>query len=253
MFEPLAGLTIGDFGLFWAEILSEFPASEAMQPVPTEIESFDGFRPKQVGFQIMPAESLPRAAFRNPSNGELVQFQSDRFGFNWIKTNDDHKYPHAEATMDRFCDLFQKFSKYIERRKLGPINIVQCELTNVNIVPVSDVGESFADMATVVRLAPLEYDYANIRLENQLVGSKHIILDDAGHPIGRVHTLGQPSLRVPNNEEAYRLDITARGAPIGSGLEGARRFFDAAASAVNAVFLASTTNAGRRFWGESNG
>ena len=253
VFEPLAGLAIGDFGLFWAEILSEFPVSEAMQPVPTEIESFDGFRPKQAGFQILSAESLPRAAFRNPSNGELVQLQSDRFGFNWIKTSDDHKYPHSEATMERFCDLFQKFSKYIERRQLGPINIIQCELNNVNIVPVSDVGESFADMATVLRLAPLEYEYSNIRLENQLVGSKHIMLDDAGKAVGRVHTLGQPSLRVPNNEEAYRLDIMARGAPIGSGLEGVRHFFDAAASAVNAVFLASTTNAGRRFWGESGG
>lgn len=253
VFEPLSALSIGDYGLFWREILAEFPTSEAMDPVSSAIERFDGFQPTPVGIQLVSAGFLPRAAFRNASNGELIQLQSDRFGFNWIKTSDDHKYPHSEATLDRFFELFDRYATFVKRRKLGTLNLLQCELTNVNIVPVSDVGESFADMATVLRLAPLEYNCANIRLENQLVGSKHTMVNDDGLPIGRVHTLGQPTLKVPTSEEAYRLDITARGAPMGFGQIGARCFFDAAVSAVNAVFLASITNAGRRFWGEFNG
>jgi uncharacterized protein (TIGR04255 family) len=253
VFEPLPNFTLGDYGLFWHEVAAEFPASEAMEPVTAALESFDGFRPQQLGIQLLPGVVMPRAAFRNESNGELLQLQSDRFGFNWIKTNADHKYPHSEATLERFFELLARFSAFVERRNLGGLNIVQCELTNVNVVLVSDVGESFADIATVLRLAPLDFDCPNTRLENQLVGSKHLILNDDGQPIGRVHTLGQPSLKVPDNEEAYRLDISARGAPIGSGPGGARRFFDAAVSAVNAVFLASTTNAGRRFWGEQHG
>lgn len=253
VFDPLMNFSIGDYGGFWEEIRTEFPVSESMDPLSVELEQFGAFRPTQVGLQLVPAGALPRAAFRNVSDGELVQVQRDRFGFNWIKTSDDHKYPHAEATFDRFFDLLEKFSAFVHRRALGDIQIVQCELTNVNVVPVSDVGESFADMATVLRLAPLEYDCVNLRLENQLAGSKHIMLDDAGSPIGRVHALGQPSLRVPSNEEAYRFDIVARGPPIGDGVDGARGFFDAASSAVNAVFLASTTKAGRRFWGEING
>jgi uncharacterized protein (TIGR04255 family) len=253
VFEPLTTFSIGDYGLFWAEVMDEFPTSEAMDPVAVELEQFEGFRPLQMGIQLVSAGVLPRAAFRNADTGELVQLQSDRFGYNWIKTGDDHQYPHSEATLDRFFGLFERFSAYVERRQLGTLNIVQCELTNVNVVPVSDVGSSFADMATVVKLAALDSECKTIQLENQLVGSKHLILDDGGTPVGRVHTLGQPSLRVPNNEEAYRLDIAARGAPMGVGFDGARRFFDTAASAVNAVFLASTTQAGRRFWGESNG
>lgn len=253
VFEPLSGFSIGDYGLFWSELLDQFPTAEAMDPVAAEPERYDGFRPVQVNLQLVTAAMLPRAAFRNESTGELVQVQSDRFGFNWIKTSADHRYPHSEATIERFFELLARFEAYVRRRELGDVMITQCELTNVNVVPVSDVGVSFADMATVLKLAPLEYDCTNIRLENQLVGSKHLMLDESGQPIGRVHTLGQPSLRVPNNEEAYRLDISARGAPIGNGAEGARKFFEAAVSAVNAVFLASTTKAGRRFWGESDG
>lgn len=251
-FEPLSDLSVGDFGLFWSDIISEFPTSESMDPVALELEQFDAFRPRQVAIQLVSGKALPRAAFRNAPIGELVQLQNDRFGFNWIKTSEDHKYPHSEATLERFFELFARFVAYADRRGLGPINIVQCELTNVNVVLVSDVGESFADMATVLKLASLEYDCQNIKLEHQLVGSKHLMLDDDRQPIGRVHVLGQPSLKVPSNEEAYRLDISARGAPLGPGREGARLFFDAAVNAVNAVFLASTTTAGRRFWGEIN-
>lgn len=250
VFEPLKNFSVGDYGLFWTEIQNEFPTSEAMAPVPPVLESFEGFQPQPVELKLVSAEVLPRAAFRNAANGELVQLQSDRFGFNWIKTGEDHKYPHSEATLERFFGLLDQFDAYVRRRDLGPINIRQCELTNVNVVLVSDVGESLADIATVLRLASFEYDCANIRLENQLIGSKHLILDDDGKPIGRVHALGQPSLKVPSNEEAYRLDISARGAPLSSDLSGVRQFFEAAVSAVNAVFLASITNAGRRFWGE---
>ena len=253
VFEPLSDFSIGDYGLFWADIRSEFPTCEAMEPISFEREEFDGFRPKSSGIQVVSAKMPPRVAFRNSATGELVQVQNDRFGFNWIKTGDDHKYPHSEATLDRFFELLNRFIKYCDGRGLGPMQIIQCELTNVNIVLVSDVGETFADMATVFKLAPLEYKCDDILLEHQLVGSKHLILDDEKKPIGRVHTLGQPSLKVPTNEEAYRLDILARGAPFESSIDGARRFFDAAVSAVNAVFLASTTVAGRRFWGELNG
>lgn len=252
-FEPLRNFSIGDFGLFWADIRVEFPTSEAMDPLALEMERFDGFRPPQPGIQIVPASMLPRAAYRNAARGELVQLQGDRFGFNWIKTSDDHCYPHSEATLNRFFELLERFALYVGERELGAINIVQCELTNVNIVLVSDVGESFADIATVLRLAPIESECTSIRMENQLVGSKHLMLDADEKPIGRVHTLGQPSLRVPSNDEAYRLDISARGAPIGPGLDGARRFFDAARTAVNAVFLSSTTKAGRQFWGQYDG
>lgn len=251
--QPLTDFALGDFGLFWGTIRNQFPSSEVMESVDPFIETYDRFQSTQIGAEFVSTNALPRAAFRNQATGELVQLQNNRIGFNWIKTSDDHKYPHSEATLDRFFTLLHSFDEYVRSNSLGKVQIVQCELTNVNVIPVSDVGESFADMSTVLKLASLESDCATIRLENQLIGSRHLILDDGGEPIGRVHTLGQPTLRVPDNEEAYRLDISARGAPLQPTFEGAREFFDAAASAVNAVFLASITGAGRRFWGETHG
>lgn len=252
-FDPLSSFSLGDYGLFWSDLLSEFPVSEALDPVGVEIEQFAEFRPVQAGFQIVPASALPRAGFRNLESGELVQVQPNRFGFNWIKTGVGHQYPHSEVTLERFFDLLDRFKLFVERRNLGALSYVQCELTNVNVIPVADVGESFVDMATVVRMPPVELSCAELRLENQLIGAKHLLIGDDGSPIGRVHSLGQPTLRVESDEQVYRLDIVARGAPLGTGIDGLRRFYDLAVSAVNGVFLGSVTQAGRKFWGEHRG
>jgi uncharacterized protein (TIGR04255 family) len=246
-------LSLGDYGLFWSHIRDEFPVSEQAAPVIQELETFDGYKPVAGQFRIMPDDMLPRAFFRNAEKGELVQLQPDRFSFNWIKTSADHCYPHSEAVLHRFYALFDRFTAFAAERQLGDIVPIQCELTNVNVVPVSDVGEGFADFATVIRVPDLDATYDCIKLESQMIGAKHLMVDDAGNAIGRVHSIGQPSLQVATSEPAFRFDISARGAPIGPGPQGVAAFLDKAVTAVNAVFLASVTNAGRQFWGEIDG
>lgn len=127
-FEPLPSFSLGDYGLFWSEVIEEFPVSEALDPVPVEIEQSAEFRPAQASFQIVPASVLPRAGFRNLT-GELVQVQPNRCGFNWIKTGADHQYPHSEASLARFFDLLNRFAAFVDRRNLGSLSFVQCELT----------------------------------------------------------------------------------------------------------------------------
>jgi uncharacterized protein (TIGR04255 family) len=253
VFEKLEKFTLGDFGLFWASIRDEFPVSEAVAAASPDIERYDGFSPTQPSVELVPADALPRAYFRNPDAGELVQVQPDRFTFNWLKTGPDHSYPHSEATLDRFSDLYRSFENFVASRGLGEVRILQCELTNVNAIPVSDVGETFADVATVLKLPDWRPDSPSVCLEGQVAGARHLMLNDEGKPFGRVHSFGQPALRVTDNELTFRLDIVARGAPLGIGLPGAHTFFAEAVSAINSVFLAATTKAGRQFWGEFDG
>jgi len=145
------------------------------------------------------------------------------------------------------------FTSFLADRGLGEIKPVQCELTNVNVIPVSDVGEAFPDFATVVRMPELSENHSCIRLESQFSGAKHLMLGDDGHPIGRVHSFGQPSIKIDSGELAFMLDIVGRGAPLGEGISGVMCFLERAVSAVNAVFLASVTASGRQFWGEIDG
>lgn len=253
VFTKLEGFSIGDYGLFWSSLRDDFPISEMAPPVIQDRETFEGFKPAQPQIQIIADNSLPRALFRNPEKGELIQLQPDRFSFNWIKTGTDDRYPNSEPLLDRFFSLFNQISAFVAERQFGEIIPVQCELTNVNVIPITDVGETFADVATVIRLPDLDQSYECLRLESQLAASKHLLIDDDGKPIGRVHSIAQPAIQAETGELVFRFDIVARGAPLGSGVLGVKAFLEHAASAINAVFLASVTNSGRQFWGEVNG
>ncbi|WP_293968071.1 TIGR04255 family protein [Sphingomonas sp.] len=252
-FAELSGFTLGDYGLFWSIIRDGFPLSESAGRTPPNIEQYDGFRPAEQQISIVDGGSLPRALFRNATSGELVQIQPDRFTFNWIKTGVDHAYPHSEVTLERFFDLLTLFERFAADRGLGALQFDQCELTNVNVVPVEDVGETLSDVATVVKLPDVANPCRSVRLEQQIVGSRHIFTDEDGRPLGRVHTMGQPAIRAQDSALAFRLDIVARGAPLSTGRKGLEDFFNLAVSAVNGVFLASVTQAGRKFWGEQDG
>jgi uncharacterized protein (TIGR04255 family) len=253
VFTKLENFSIGDYGLFWSSLRDDFPISEIAPPVIQELENFEGFKPAQPQIPILAENSLPRAFFRNPEKGELIQLQPDRFSFNWIKTGTDDRYPNSEPLLERFFLLFKRLNAFVAERQLGQIVPVQCELTNVNVIPITDVGETFADVATVIRLPALDQSYGCLRLESQLAASKHLLVDDEGKLIGRVHSIAQPAIHADTGELVFRFDIVARGAPLGSGLKGIKAFLEQAGSAVNAVFLASVTNSGRQFWGEANG
>lgn len=253
VFERLNAFTLGDYGLFWERIQEDFPVSEAVAALEPEIERYDELRVVPQQIKLVGADALPRAYFRNPNAGELVQVQADRFTFNWLKVDADHAYPHSEATFDRFFALLDSFIAFVGDRGMGSMQIVQCELTNVNAIPVSDVGESFADIATVVKIPEWRLPSGHLKLEHQAFAAKHLLLDDGGIPIGRIHSIGQPTLRLSDEQSTFRIDITARGAPLGEGLPGARSFFNEAVNGVNGIFLAMATQAGRQFWGERDG
>lgn len=248
-FDPLPHFSIGDFGLFWTKIRSDFPRTEAQSPIDTKIEG-DTFRPQTLQLRLLQADTLPRCFYHSDDGSELVQLQPNRFSFNWLGT-EGATYPHSEATMARFLNLFGLFQTFVAERQLGTLNIIQCELVNVNIIPVDDFGDSFA-------VAPLIFEAANfgrpvdfLPPESYISNTQHMILGSE-ETIGRIYIVISPVLRVEDEQQAYRLEITARGAPRRSE-GGIEAFFENARNALNAAFLASTTDFAHSVWGLKNG
>ena len=251
VFEELEGFSIGDFGLFWDRIGNEFSTSEAQQSLDSKIETFEGFQPQQFQFRLVPHSSLPRCFYRHVDGREIIQLQSDRFTFNWIQV-DGNTYPHADVTVARFRELFATFKTFVADRGLGEIIVRQCEIVNVNVVPVTDFGKSFSDAgrAFVVPAAEMQLDF--LPVESYIVNTQHLMLD-GGRPIGRLYSVLAPVLRTGDDQHAYRLELTARGAPIENVGDGVSDFFDRARTALNAAFLAATTKWAHEFWGVKNG
>ena len=249
VFEPLRGFSIVDYGLFWQEIRSEFPLAESTDPTPEQTEVFDEIRNSESRLQLFQTLPLPRAMFRDEAGGELVQLQPDRFGFNWSKVGDKH-YPRSEHVMARFEELFAKFRSYVEARNIGPVKIKQCELTNLNIIPVRDFGSGYEDMTRALNVDPLDLGIPFLQAETYIRARQHRILDDGNAPVGRLHTEITPVISTQDREKAFRLEITARSRPNITTLEEMRSFFDLGRNSINAAFCATVTDQMRKHWGE---
>lgn len=252
VFQPLEKFRIVDYGLFWADLAGDFPEVTTDSPLEAPVEQFDNFRPTEMSFQLLTVPPLPRAMFRNPENGELVQLQNNRFGFNWAKVG-DQPYPRSEPLMQRFKVLFAQFVDYALSQGLGEPVLKQCELTNLNVIPVSDFGTSYSDVHNALRIDALDLGMPNVQSEFFERSRQHKILGDDGQPMGRLHTVLAPVVSNVDNSQGIRYELTARSAPNIRSLEDAIRFFEMARNAINGAFVASITDAMKEQWGEQHG
>ena len=248
VFERLEAFTIGDFGAFWAAVSDTFTSTEAQPLIEAAVEQFSEFRPSAVTFQIIPHEELPRCVYRTANGDESIQIQRDRFVFNWSHAGGG-EYPHFEATKQRFDEMFDRFHAYCESRELGPIVVRQCELTNVNIVPLEDLGGSFTGASEAFRMPAVGQLDKSLEPETVTLQQRFIIRDEVGKPAGRLHLSLYPVKQQEDSSSlALRFELTARSVPdIGSN--GVESFFTLARSAINAAFVANTTEWAHSFWG----
>lgn len=250
VFDALAGFSIGDFGLFWAAIRDEFPTCEQAPPLVAPIERLGEF-PIQQDVKLVFGETLPRCLYRNPDSGEAVQIQDNRFTFNWAKMGDT-PYPHSERTVERFVELFERFQAYVADRGLELPAIIQCEITNVNIIPVSDFGASFEDAPRAFQLPTFASEGGFLNTEAYVLSVQHLITIERVAK-GRLHVNHQPVVNSLDQSQAIKLELTARSGRGSADLAETLAFFDIARSAINAAFLAHTMREMWTKWGLKNG
>lgn len=250
MFAPVEGFTVGDVGLFWARVRDEFPICQAVDRLRPTIESFGG----ELNFQITLSNEVevPRAFFRNKNANELIQLQSDRFAYNWMRS-ENSEYPRHKKTISRFWELFGRFETFLAERGLPEPKLQQCELINVNIAPLQEFGGTYASALKIFSLmqdVPIWPD--RIELEAATIQTHYVIKNEEGAPIGRLHFEINPVRNAASGEDALRFDLIARGPSSPLDRRSAERFFSEARDYINTAFLRLTTDEARRAWGEKS-
>lgn len=251
VFDDLAGFSIGDFGRFWVTIENEFPECGQAAPLATAIEQLGDIPGQHEIRLVTQGEALPRCLYRHPSSGEALQIQNNRFTFNWAKFG-DAPYPHSERTVQRFVELFRKFEEYLTTRGLGPIMPNQCEITNVNVVPVAEFGRTYADAPTAIILPSFAPEGGLLETEAYIL-NMHYLIAGPESPQGRLHVALSPVIHRDDLTPAYKLEITARSGQGSATLNHVLEFFDTARSAINAAFLAHTSREMWEKWGKRHG
>ncbi len=141
-FRPTDRLRIPHIGLLWDKFRADYPILQHAPP----ISSTKGEMLVDKGTGL----PLPRVWFINTSDDQLIQFQNDRFYFNWRKRKSDYpRYNHVISNFDTVLkaieDLFREFD-------LGEPEPIEYELSYINHIPkgigwetIDDLTEIFSD------------------------------------------------------------------------------------------------------------
>ena len=250
-FERLPDFDIVDHGLFWNLIKDQFPQADTAARSPQATELFEG-SDGQLSLNVVPSAMLARSLFKNAEAGELVQLQDNLFAFNWIRESSKVEYPRFERTSARCWELYDQYINYFANRYGRPPQLRQCELTNINIIPVEDFGASFEALEQIFKVDPFAWNVPGLVAETYVRRRQHKMVGEDGAPIGRLHSVISPMFG-PGGEQLFQFELTARSAPAIGSKDRAVEFFNAAHDMINGAFLASVTSRARKHWGEYDG
>ena len=251
VFDRLVEFDNVDFGLFWSTVRDHFPHADTTVRASHPVEHFEG-RPGPGGVSLSVSNLLARSLFRNLSTGELLQLQDDFFGFSWVKPDEDSDYPRFDATSARFWEFYEHFQSYLKGRYEIEPSLRQCELINVNIIPISSFGSGYGDMTRAFNVDPFDWSVPGLEAETYVRNRQHAILDDHGLPIGRLHSVITPVVDQEGTKH-FQFELVARSAANIRDTRVAREFFNRAHEMINGAFVNSVTPMMLEQWGQYDG
>jgi len=252
-FEPIEGLTAAHVGLLWQRFRKDLPLIEEYAPLAPVVETFGPPSPPQAQVTIEERPPAPRLWFLNEAKSELIQVQSDRFIQNWRRTAKDQPYPRFEPIREKFRQEVSVFEQFLKDEGFQPLQVNQCEVTYVNHIEPGAVWESHGQLEKVVRVWAGIPDPAFLpEPENAAATFRFIMRDETRAPLGRLHVVVQPAWRKTDNVPILTLNLTARGAPLSEGIDGAFAFFDLGREWIVKGFADLTTPEMHTAWGRSD-
>jgi uncharacterized protein (TIGR04255 family) len=255
-FDPLPTLHVAQLGLFWAGIRDRFPTTEDYPAVPAAIERFGG-RPEPsatLEIKLLDAAEVPRVWFLDPGQTRLIQIQRDRLSYNWRKGDAPAPYPSYDRMRHEFGDVVGLFEQFLQRESLGELTANQCEITYVDHFVSGSGWERHGELGQVLSVWSPPTDAGLPEPEQVRLLLRYVIPGEApSEPLGRLHVEVNPAIRLSDSKPIFVMNSTARGRPLGSGLEGVLRFLDTGHDWALRVFLAITTETMHQNWRKADG
>lgn len=204
-----------------------------------------------VRFEITSATPIPRLWFVNEDQTQLIQFQPDRFIYNWRKVGSTSgaDYPRYEAIRARFTEQYLRLKSFLSSQDLGDLAPNQCEVTYVNDIHSQENEDLVPSLGEVIRfwrdppplgaLSPLE--------DARLLFRSPLQATD-GSFLGRLTVAAEPAGR-HDKARVVRLSLTTRGVPMQDTDEGILQFFDLGRDRIVRAFTEMTTEQMHARWG----
>lgn len=130
---------IPHIGLLWNKFRDQYPNLQHAAPIAIPPED-----PPTDKSTNLP---LPRVWFINQGDDKLIQFQVDRFYFNWRSRGGI--YPHYSNIIEDFKDVWSRTEEFFREFNLGELTPVEAELTYINYLPKGEGWNNLDDLKFV--------------------------------------------------------------------------------------------------------
>ncbi len=231
MFQPIPGLDVFEFGVYWDRRRDEYPGRQ-VQPAVSEGVTFNlgGVHPM-------------RAWLLSPQDDWVQQVQTDRFYMNWRKRDGGSEYPHFLGTggvLARALQELERLAAFCESRDTisGNPSPKSIDLAKINVLTrgsdwsdLDDLSQLLPIVAPFVELGSSESLHINLQVQEAFAG---------GHMTVRINSVNGPDRKV----SALRLENRVA---LELGSQDARQVFTRANERLDRMFFRLLPDAEKRF------
>lgn len=138
-FQESDKLRIPHFGLLWDKFRSDYPILQHASPIIS--------KKGEILVDSTTGAPLPRVWFINKDDDQLIQFQIDRFYFNWRRRKNE--YPRYSHVIGNFEKVMSTVSNFFNEFDLGELEPIEYELTYINRIPKGQGWETIDDLRQI--------------------------------------------------------------------------------------------------------
>ena len=228
-FHPSDNFRIPHIGLLWERFRSDYPIIQHAPP----LVSAKG----EITIDTASGVPLPRVWFINKEDDQLIQFQVDRFYFNWRRRKND--YPRYSYVIKQFEYLWDIVVTFFNEFNYGELNPIECELSYINHIPKGEGWDTINDLSKI--FSDFTWNQVAERFlpepENVTWQTNFKLPEDSGHLTVSL----KQAIRTEDKAPLIVFELTARGPAESNVKDSILKWFDLAHEWIVRGFVDLTT------------
>ena len=235
-FDTPERLRIPHIGLLWDKFRTDYPIIQHAQP----IASVKG----EIVIDQVTGFPLQRVWFINQTDDQLIQFQFDRFYFNWRRRRSD--YPRYAHVIKNFENVLNTIENFFSEFELGELKPIEYELSYINHIPKGQGWNKIDD------LPKISSDFVWKQTKERFLPNPEKIAWQAEFPMpekmGHLVVNLKQATRTEDKVTLLVLELKTRGIAESASKEAIREWFDLAREWIVRGFTDLTTPEIQKIW-----
>ena len=230
------GLKITHIGQLWDKFKKDYPIVQHVAPIASGMG--------ELIIDTATGAPIPRVWFINKSDDQLIQFQFNRFYYNWRRRKDD--YPRYGKVVGNFDFVISTIAYFFKEFELGEIEPIEYELSYINHIPKKEGWNEVSDLSNVFSSFIIDQkEMCFLPKPEKISWSTEFLLPEEK---GRLGVSLRQAIRTTDKSPIFILELKAIGINELTKEKGYREWFDLAHEWIVRGFTDLTTAKMHKYW-----